>query len=215
MYYILGIKSQPRGYNMPKRLNIEKTEYVNKMAEFMHANHTSFWTLDETREKWRKLRQYDKKIESELISQSILFMSLLNSELNHDFRAKMLNFIARHLSVYVARAPEFNGDEKKACTQLNSFFTAWLKMAEKRKSDSKANAKKRQAPVVKAQKKQKPANKKCDRHLSTGSDGKIVQKITIKTEGKVTTIETVYDNLKEYQRNHRADFQRIIREHVK
>lgn len=200
---------------MPKRLNVEKTAYVNKIAEFMHANHTSFWTVDETREKWRKFRRYDKKIENELMSQSILFMSLLDSELDHDFRAKMLRFIARYLSVYVARAPELKGDEAKACEQLNTFFDAWLKISEKRKSDSKAKAKKQATTTTKPQKTRKQANKPCDKHLSKKSDGKIVQKITITAGTQTTIIETVYDSLKEYQRRHRADFRRIIDEHLK
>ncbi len=197
---------------MPKRLNVEKTAYVNKIAEFMHANHTSFWTVDETREKWRKFRRYDKKIENELMSQSILFMSLLDSELDHDFRAKMLRFIARYLSVYVARAPELKGDEKKACEQLNTFFDAWLKVSEKRKSEVKTKKKTKTKFVPK---KTQNEPKQCDKRLSIESSGKIVQKITIKKDGQITTIETTYNNLKEYQRRHQADFRRIIGEHIK
>ena len=123
---------------MAKRLNVEKTAYVERIVNFMHKNHNSmWWSLDETREKWRREYPFSKKVLDEIIHESVLFMNLLDAELNYDFRKKMLNFISNYLCVYAARDPEMENDENRAYKQLNAFFDAWLKTSEERKSESK------------------------------------------------------------------------------
>ncbi len=190
---------------MAKRLNIEKTAYVSKIAEFMHQNHTTMWTLEETREKWRTERPYSKTIEQELIQKSLLFMSLLDSDLNHDFRAKILRFMARYLSVYVARSAELNGDTEKACAQLDAFFDAWLKLSEKRKSDSKNRSKQKFAKKSDAVSAKKPEPAYTKHVFKKG--GKLYQEIVLRTGEKFIF---AYESTREYRLQRMADIASVI-----
>lgn len=204
MSYNLFVKKQPKGYVMAKRLDVEKRAYVERIVNFMHKNHTTMWSLDETREKWRRQRAYDKKISEDLIHESILFMNLLDSELNTDFRKKMLNFISNYLCVYMAKAPGLDDDENKAYNQLNAFFNAWLKNKVQRKSNGKSDT--HQKPTRPA-KKQSNTTKPYRTLVSTGEGGKIKQEIVLEN-GQKYTYE--YPDMDAYRKQREQVLQQIF-----
>ena len=194
---------------MAKRLKQTKYDYINFIAEYMHKHHISFKTLDQTKQTWRIDRAYTEQIEQELINTSKLFMSLLDQDLNLQFRARMVNFIARYLAVYVSKSKEFadeaNADERmeRAYTKLNDQMLIWLDSNMKaKKSTHKATAS--QKPVVAA-----PKPEYTKRVLK--QDDKIVQEITFGNE----KVSIFYDDLKSYRANFRADLQRVVGAHTK
>lgn len=192
---------------MAKRLNAEKTAYVERIVNFMHKNHNSmWWSLDETRKKWRRGYQFSKNVLDEIIHESVLFMNLLDAELNYDFRKKMLNFISNYLCVYAARDPEIGNDENRAYAQLFGFFDAWLKTSEERKSESK----KQHTQSHKDGKTSAPGAKYTKRVYER--DGKIIQKIT-KNSGE--TVEIAYDDMRAYRMQRMADLAAVVGPHVK
>lgn len=194
---------------MAKKLKQTKYDYINFIAEYMHKHHISFKTLEQTKQTWRIERAYTQQIEQELIDASKLFMSLLDQDLNLQFRARMVNFIARYLAAYVSKSKEFadapNADARmdRAYTKLNNQLLIWLDSGMKaKKSTHKATAPRK--PMVAA-----PKPKYTKRVLK--QDDKIVQEITFGNE----KVSIFYDDLKAYRANFRADLQRVIGAHTK
>ncbi len=194
---------------MAKRLNVEKTAYVERIVNFMHKNHNSmWWSLDETGQKWRREYPFSKKVLDEIIHESVLFMNLLDSELDNIFRKKMLNFISNYLCVYAARDPEMENDENRAHEQLKAFFGAWFKTSEQRKSDSKS--KKQRTPSQSDGKISAPVPDYTKRVYKQG--GKVIQEIT-KNSGE--TIKFTYDDMRAYRMQRMADLVAVVGTHVK
>lgn len=194
---------------MAKRLNIEKSAYVERIVNFMHKNHNSmWWSLDETREKWRREYPFSQKVLDEIIHESILFMNLLDSELDNVFRKKMLNFISNYLCIYAARDPEMGNDENRTYDRLNAFFDAWLKTSSKRKSDSKGKT--NQSPLSCDSKKIAPVADYTKRVYKR--DGKVIQEIT-KNSGE--SIKFTYDDMRAYRMQRMADLATVIGAHTK
>ena len=92
---------------MAKKLIETKRDYENYIAEYMHKNHISFKTLEQTKQTWRTERAYDATIEAELVSTSKVFMLLLRNDLNMDFRRRLVNFMSNYLAVYVSKSKEY------------------------------------------------------------------------------------------------------------
>jgi len=192
---------------MAKRLNIEKSAYVERIVNFMHKNHNSmWWSLDETGQKWRREYPFSKNVLDEIIHESVLFMNLLDAELDYDFRKKMLNFISNYLCVYAARDPEMENDENRAYAQLFGFFDAWLKTSEQRKSESK----KQHTQSHKDCKTSAPVPDYTKRVYKQG--GKVIQEIT-KNSGE--TIKFIYDDMRAYRMQRMADLVAVVGPHVK
>ena len=178
---------------MAKKLNQVKHDYINHIGEYMYNNHSSFMTLEETKNHWREKRAYDPAIEQELIKQSLLFVSLLENDLDLKFRQRLLNYIANYLSVYTSKSTEFNGDKNRAYSKLSWLFLSWLNSWDAAKKLRKAAKNQKRRPKAKktvAKKSTKPAV-----HLFQ-EDTKIVQKITI--DGATHTFE--YESFYEYRK---------------
>ena len=178
---------------MAKKLNQVKHDYINHIAEYMYGNHSSFMTLEETKNHWREKRSYDPAIEQELINQSLLFMSLLEKDLDLKFRQRVLNYIANYLSVYTSKSPEFNGDKNRAYSRLNWLFLSWLNAWDAARKVRKAAKNQKQHP--KTQKTSAKKSAKPMTHLFR-EDTKIVQKVTV--DGLTHTFE--YESFCEYRK---------------
>lgn len=161
---------------MSKRISQEKQNYTDTIVAFVHQNYTSLLTRDETRDTWRRHRAYDPVIEQELIAQSLLFVSLLDNDLNKTFRQKMLNFIARYLCVYTARSKEMNNDENRAYAKLNSYFSKWLDNKETIRIAKKIERKNKKFGQQSRQKSSEPVIRE---RISLGPNGKIIKQIII------------------------------------
>lgn len=209
MSYNLFVKNQPKESVMAKRLLQVKRDYITHIAEFMYAHHISFKTLEQTKQTWRTERAYDASIEQELIDKSKLFLSLLDKELDLNFRRRLVNFMANYLAVYVSKSKEYaniqdaKARQNHAYIKLNNEFLIWLNGLQANKALRKTNKKPRK-PV---QTQQEP---KYEKHLSKQGD-KVIQEITFRNE----TIKFTYENMKEFRRNYRADIARIIGAHTK
>lgn len=194
---------------MAKRLLQVKRDYVEHIAEFMYAHHISFKTLEQTKQTWRTERAYNPSIEEELINTSKLFLSLLDKELDLNFRRRVVNFISNYLSVYVSKSKEYADIKDMATRQnhayikLNNEFLIWLNSVQENKALHKS-VQRRGKPV---QKQEKP---KYQKYLSKQGD-KVIQEITIGNE-KVTF---TYNDMKTFRQNYRADIARIIGAHTK
>lgn len=196
---------------MAKKLIETKRDYENYIAEYMHKNHISFKTLEQTKQTWRTERAYDATIEAELVSTSKVFMLLLRNDLNMDFRRRLVNFMSNYLAVYVSKSKEYANivdaaaRQERAYVKLNNDFLMWLNSIQTiKKSHKEAIQQKTQKPH-----KEKTAPK-YKKHLFK-QDAKIIQEIDF---GKEKVIFT-YENMAEYRKNYRADFARTIAVHTK
>ena len=85
-------------------------------------------------------------IEAELITKSLLFMSLLDGDLDLVFRKKIANYIAGYLAVYTSKSKEYanckNQQEKEAKARLilNGVFTKWIDGVEATKKNRRAKS---------------------------------------------------------------------------
>lgn len=197
---------------MAKKLMQTKRDYEDYIAEYMHAHHISFKTLEQTKQTWRTERAYDPQIEFELIKVSKLYISLLDKSLNLNFRRRLANFMANYLAVYVSKSKEFADIHDAAARQnhayvkLNNEFLIWLDSVQAKKALRKS-AQQSKKPVQQAKKKDTP---KYQKHLSKQGE-KVVQEITFGNE----TIKFTYENMTEFRRNYRADIARVIGAHTK
>lgn len=195
---------------MARKFLQTKRDYMNYISKYMYDNHISFKTLEETKQTWRQEREYDAKIEQELIIKSLLFMSLLDSDLDLRFRTKVAKFIARYLSVYTSKSNECaecgTQEEKqtKAYNLLHDVFAKWLDGVEAAKATRKM--------AKKAQKQSKPKPQAQTRtRCSVKKDGSYVQ--TIKVGGKTHIL--TYPNMATYKLNHDLDCARIMAQYQK
>ena len=195
---------------MAQKLLQTKRDYIDRISKYMYDNHISYKTLEETKQTWRQEREYDAEIEQELVTKSLLFMSLLNRDLDLSFRTRVAKFIARYLSVYTSKSKEYadcgTNEEKltKAYTALDEVFAKWLDGVEAAKATRKM--------AKKAQKESKPkpqirSRTKC----SIKKDGTYVQ--TINVGGKTHTL--TYPNMATYKLNHDLDCARIMAQYQK
>lgn len=191
---------------MTHKLLQTKDDYVDYIATYMHDN-ISYKTLEQTPQSWRQERAYDIDIETELITKSLLFMSLLDGDLDLVFRKKIANYIAGYLAVYTSKSKEYanckNQQEKeaKARLALNGVFTKWIDGVE-------ATKKKRKAAKKKPKRKPKPmytTRTICE----IQSDGSVVQKIWVGSCAHTIT----YQNIKEYKQKHDADCARVMKKY--
>ena len=196
---------------MAKMLLQTKRDYENYIAEYMHAHHISFKTLEQTRQTWRTERAYDVKIEEELISVSKLFFSLLRYDLNLNFRCRLANFMANYLAVYTSKSKEYaNITDARTCQEhayvkLNNDFLMWLNSVQKKKAAHKSRNT-RKAQKVRTE---KPIKKYQKRLLK--QDNKIIQEITFGNE----KVSFIYKDVAEYRKKYRADLANITSEHAK
>ena len=192
---------------MAQKLLQTKRDYIDRISKYMYDNHISYKTLEETKKTWRQERDYDVKIEQELITKSLLFMSLLDSDLDLRFRTRVANFIARYLSVYTSKSPECaecgTQEEKqtKAYNLLHEVFAKWL--------DGVEAAKKTRKTAKKAQKKSNPkpqiqSRTKC----SINKDGSVMQVIRVGDETRRIT----YPTMAAYKLNRDLDYTRVMTE---
>ncbi len=129
---------------MAQRLVQAKHDYMNHISQYMHDNHISYKTLEETKATWQE-RAYDATIEDALINQSLLFFNALDKELNIDFRKKLAHFMANYLSAYIAKAPRYEHckntktKQAKAMLTLKNLFTEKLKRDEETRKARKAS----------------------------------------------------------------------------
>lgn len=195
---------------MAQKLLQTKRDYIDRISKYMYENHISYKTLEETKETWRQEREYDVNIEQELITKSLLFMSLLDKDLDLGFRTKVANFIARYLSVYTSKSPECaecatqKEKQTKAYNLLHEVFAKWL--------DGVEAAKEARKIAKKAQKKPKPKPQIQSRtRCSINKDGSYVQ--TIKVGGKTHTL--TYPNMAAYKRDRDLDCARIMAQYQK
>lgn len=187
---------------MARMLLQTKRYYMNYVSKYMHENHISFKTLEETKQTWRTERAYDVTIEEELINVSKLFMSLLDKQLNLQFRQRMINFIANYLAVYVSKSKEFAEfkDSKarfdRAYVKINNNLLIWLNSNLKKQDDTNIK------PVTIAPKYKKRVLQQ---------DNQVVQEITFEKE----KLSFVYDSMAEYRKKYRTDLERAISVYAK
>ena len=197
---------------MAKKLMQTKRDYEDHIAKYMHENHISFKTPEQTKQTWRTERAYDELIEKELIETSKIFVLLLDKQLDLIFRRRLVNFMANYLAVYVSKSKEFadikdaTARQNRAYVKLNNEFLIWLDSVQANKALCKSS-KQHKKPVQKTDKKDEP---KYQKHLSKQGE-KVVQEITFKNE----TVKITYENMKEFRKNYRADIARIIGAHTK
>ena len=196
---------------MTQKLLQTKREYDDFISTYMYNNHMSFKTLEEVKKSWRKDRAYDAKIEAELITKSLLFMSLLDDELDLNFRKQMLNHIASYLSVYTSKAPEHasyeDQNKKEAATRsaLNKTFSTWLNGVEAAKKNRKVAKQRVKRKRVAAPKITDTTRTKCE----IQKDGTVLQLVTV---GKKTHTFT-YPNVAAYKQQRDLDCARVMREY--
>ncbi len=196
---------------MTQKLLQTKREYDDFISTYMYNNHMSFKTLEEVKKSWRKDRAYDAKIEAELITKSLLFMSLLDDELDLNFRKQMLNHIASYLSVYTSKAPEYasyedqNKKEAAARSALNKTFSTWLNGVEAAKKNRKVAKQRVKRKHTTAPKITDTTRTKCE----IQKDGTVLQLVTV---GKKTHTFT-YPNVAAYKQQRDLDCARVMREH--
>lgn len=194
---------------MTRKLLQTKRDYADYIATYMYNNHISYKTLEETKQTWRQEREYDANIEAELITKSLLFMSLLDGELDLVFRKKVANFIAGYLSVYTSKSNEYAScksqreKEAKARLALNDVFTKWMDGVEAAKKSRKVTKSKRKRVTV--TKPKDTTSTKCE----VQKDGRVVQKIIIGSKEH----RIMYQNVAEYRQKRDADFARVMNEH--
>lgn len=195
---------------MAQKLLQTRRDYINYISKYMYDNHISYKTLEETKATWRQEREYDVNIEQELITKSLLFMSLLNKDLDLNFRTKVANFIARYLSVYTSKSPEYaecdtqEAKQAKAYNALQEVFAKWLNGVE--------IAKKARKKAQKAKKKPKPKLQiKSHTRCSVNKDGSYVQ--TIVVDGKTHTL--TYPDINAYKHKRDEDCARIMAQYQK
>lgn len=196
---------------MAKMLLQTKRDYMDYVSKYMHENHISFKTPEQTKQTWRAERAYDPTIEAELISISKLFFSLLRCDLNLDFRRRLANFMASYLSVYTSKSKEYDDitdartRQERAYAKLNNKFLLWLDSIQKIKADHKAGINQKAQKIHTGNPEQK-YKKRVLRH-----GGKVVQEITIGSE----KISFTYEDLTEYRKKYRADLANAISAHTK
>lgn len=194
---------------MSKMLLQTKHDYENYIAKYMHENHISFRTLEQTKQTWRVERAYDATIEEELVSISKLFVSLLKNDLNLDFRRRLANHMANYLAVYTSKSKEFANiadvrlRQEHAYVKLNNDFLIWLSSIQKIKNASKSKTTKKKPQAG------KPAPKYQKHILKQG--GKVIQEIVFGNE----KVSFTYENLMEYRKKRHADFACTIASHTK
>jgi len=196
---------------MAKKLLQTKRDYMNYVSKYMHENHISFKTLEETKQTWRTERAYDATIEEELISISKLFFSLLRCDLNMDFRRRLANFMANYLAVYTSKSKAYaditdaRSRQEHAYVKLNNEFLLWLDSMQKIKVDYKAGINQKAQRIHTS----KPEQKYKKRVLK--QDDKVIQEITFEKE----KVSFMYDNMAEYRKKYRTDLANAISMHIK
>lgn len=196
---------------MAKEFFQTKCDYDDFISTYMYNNHMSFKTLEEVKKSWRKDRAYDAKIEVELITKSLLFMSLLDDELDLNFRKQMLNHIASYLSVYTSKAPEYasyedqNKKEAAARSALNKTFSTWLNGVEAAKKNRKVAKQRVKRKHTTAPKVTDTTSTKCE----IQRDGTVLQLVTVGTKTHTFT----YPNVAAYKQQRDLDCARVMREH--
>ena len=196
---------------MTRKLLQTKHDYVDYIAMYMYNNHISYKTLEETRQSWRQERAYDIDIESELITKSLLFMSLLDGDLDLVFRKKIANYIAGYLAVYTSKSQKYanckNQQEKEATARLvlNGVFTKWIDGVEATKKNRKAAKKKAKRKRIVTPKPMDTTRTICE----VQSDGSVVQKIGVGSRAHKIT----YQNITEYKQKRDADYARVMKEY--